>query len=66
MKCFSGAIQPDEDDYGYTSKEASAFYDNLVTKLMSAPEDPKFSKKLKTTVKNAEQMREAKVKIILY
>jgi hypothetical protein len=31
-------------------------------KLMNTPEDPKFTKKLKTTAKNADQMKETKVR----
>lgn len=61
-----GPIQPDEDDYGYTSKEASAYYNTLMDKLMNTPDDPKFTKKLKTTVKNADQMKEAKVRTIIF
>jgi hypothetical protein len=38
--------QPDEDDYGYVSQEASAFYNKLMEKYTSIPsEEPKFSKK---------------------
>jgi protein SPT2 len=39
-------VQPDEDDYGYVSQEASAFYNKLMEKYTSTPsEEPKFSKK---------------------
>lgn len=39
-------MQPDEDDYGYVSQEASAFYNKLIEKYTSIPsEEPKFSKK---------------------
>ena len=39
-------MQPDEDDYGYVSQEASAFYNKLMEKYTSTPsEEPKFSKK---------------------
>jgi hypothetical protein len=38
--------QPDEDDYGYVSQEASAFYNKLMEKYTSTPsEEPKTSKK---------------------
>jgi protein SPT2 len=38
--------QPDEDDYGYVSQEASAFYDKLMEKYTSTASDkPKSSKK---------------------
>ncbi|PNF27043.1 hypothetical protein B7P43_G10415 [Cryptotermes secundus] len=43
---LGGLAQPDEDDYGYVSQEASAFYDKLMEKYTSTPsEEPKFSKK---------------------
>jgi hypothetical protein len=43
---YTGLVQPDEDDYGYVSQEASAFYDKLMEKYTSTPtEEPKFSKK---------------------
>lgn len=42
----AGLAQPDEDDYGYVSQEASAFYEKLMEKYTSTPsEEPKFSKK---------------------
>lgn len=42
----TGLAQPDEDDYGYVSQEASAFYNKLMEKYTSIPsEEPKFSKK---------------------
>jgi protein SPT2 len=42
----TGLAQPDEDDYGYVSQEASAFYNKLMEKYTSTPsEEPKFSKK---------------------
>ncbi|KDR23790.1 protein SPT2 homolog [Zootermopsis nevadensis] len=43
---LGGLAQPDEDDYGYVSQEASAFYEKLMEKYTSTPsEEPKFSKK---------------------
>lgn len=43
---LGGLVQPDEDDYGYVSQEASAFYNKLMEKYSSMPsEEPKFSKK---------------------
>lgn len=41
---LQGPEQPDEDDYGYTSTEASTFYRNLMDKYKSIPEDKNFSK----------------------
>ncbi|XP_071452746.1 protein SPT2 homolog [Hetaerina americana] len=46
---MAGPSQPDEDDYGYVSQEASAFYNKLMDKYVSTPsEDPKFSRKSQT------------------
>ncbi|XP_055713446.1 protein SPT2 homolog [Phlebotomus papatasi] len=38
-----GPDQPDEDDYGYVSQEASAFYSKMMEKYKSQPEEDKFS-----------------------
>ncbi|CAD6208130.1 GSCOCG00010390001-RA-CDS [Cotesia congregata] len=49
----SGPSQPDEDDYGYVSQEASAFYDKLMNKYQSLPsEKPWFSDSGKKVVKD--------------
>lgn len=40
---LQGTEQPDEDDYGYTSHEASQFYKNLIDKYKKVPEEKKFS-----------------------
>ncbi|KAG4067337.1 hypothetical protein HA402_000328 [Bradysia odoriphaga] len=40
---LQGPEQPDEDDYGYTSQEASQFYKNLMDKYKKVPEEKKFS-----------------------
>lgn len=40
---LQGPEQPDEDDYGYTSQEASQFYRNLMDKYKKVPEEKKFS-----------------------
>lgn len=40
---LQGSEQPDEDDYGYTSQEASQFYKNLIDKYKKLPEEKKFS-----------------------
>uniref|UniRef100_A0A1Y1K910 SPT2 homolog N-terminal domain-containing protein n=1 Tax=Photinus pyralis TaxID=7054 RepID=A0A1Y1K910_PHOPY len=37
-----GPSQPDEDDYGYVSQEASAFYNKMMEKYNKMPDDPKF------------------------
>lgn len=53
-------MQPDEDDYGYVSQEASAFYNKLMDKYSNMPpEEPKFPLAKKATVKD---LNAAKVK----
>ncbi|GLH14107.1 Protein SPT2 homolog [Gryllus bimaculatus] len=45
---LNGPSQPDEDDYGYVSQEASAYYNKLMDKYNNAPaEEPLYSKKKK-------------------
>lgn len=39
----AGPEQPDEDDYGYVSQEASAYYNKLMEKYSQMPEEPKFN-----------------------
>lgn len=43
---ISGYTQPDEDDYGYVSKDAMDIYNKLVDKYVNTPSD---SKSVKTT-----------------
>ncbi|XP_076274360.1 protein SPT2 homolog [Rhynchophorus ferrugineus] len=40
---LAGPDQPDEDDYGYVSQEASAFYEKMMEKYSKMPEEPKFN-----------------------
>ncbi|XP_058789197.1 protein SPT2 homolog [Phymastichus coffea] len=50
---LAGPAQCDEDDYGYVSQEASAYYNKLMSKYNSLPpEKPLFSKDGKKTVKD--------------
>ncbi|KAG7210246.1 hypothetical protein KM043_011794 [Ampulex compressa] len=50
---IAGPSQPDEDDYGYVSQEASAFYNQLMNKYNNLPaEKPLFSSGGKRTVKD--------------
>ncbi|KAK2578942.1 hypothetical protein KPH14_011147 [Odynerus spinipes] len=50
---IAGPSQPDEDDYGYVSQEASAFYNQLMNKYSNLPpEKPLFSSSGKKTVKD--------------
>lgn len=53
---MQGPEQPDEDDYGYTSHEASALYKSLMDKYKTIPEDKKFSKSSLGGCKNADLM----------
>lgn len=39
----AGPEQPDEDDYGYVSQEASALYEKMMEKYSQMPEEPKFN-----------------------
>ncbi|GLV35488.1 uncharacterized protein CBL_01363 [Carabus blaptoides fortunei] len=41
---LAGPSQPDEDDYGYVSQEASAYYNKMMQKYNNMPEDSKFAK----------------------
>ncbi|KAK9876605.1 hypothetical protein WA026_013982 [Henosepilachna vigintioctopunctata] len=53
---LAGLAQPDEDDYGYVSQEASAFYNKMMEKYNKMPEDsPKIStekRKVSTNLNN--------------
>ncbi|XP_057340161.1 protein SPT2 homolog [Microplitis mediator] len=50
---MAGPSQPDEDDYGYVSQEASAFYDKLMNKYQSLPpEKPLFAESGKKIVRD--------------
>lgn len=45
---MAGPSQPDEDDYGYVSQEASAFYNQLMSKYNTSAQKPVFSSGKKT------------------
>ncbi|XP_066252421.1 protein SPT2 homolog [Euwallacea similis] len=52
---MAGPDQPDEDDYGYVSQEASALYEKMMQKYSQLPEEPKFKmfkKKVSTNLSN--------------
>ncbi|KAJ8878343.1 hypothetical protein PR048_018920 [Dryococelus australis] len=50
---LGGPSQPDEDDYGYVSQEASAYYNKLMDKYSTLPpEEPKFKSNMKHSVKD--------------
>ncbi|XP_043473740.1 protein SPT2 homolog [Leptopilina heterotoma] len=50
---MAGPSQPDEDDYGYVSQEASAFYNKLMNKYQSLPPEKSiFAAAGKKTVKD--------------
>lgn len=40
---LAGPIQPDEDDYGYVSQEAAAYYNKMMEKYSKMPDEPKFN-----------------------
>ncbi|CAG9761917.1 unnamed protein product [Ceutorhynchus assimilis] len=51
----AGLDQPDEDDYGYVSQEASALYEKMMEKYSQMPEEPKFNllkKKVSSNLNN--------------
>lgn len=57
---LAGPIQPDEDDYGYVSQEASAFYNKMMEKYSKMSEEPKFNlskKKIVSTDLNSTKER---------
>lgn len=39
---LAGPSQPDEDDYGYVSQEAAAYYNKMMEKYSKMPDEPKF------------------------
>lgn len=47
---LAGPSQPDEDDYGYVSQEAAAFYNKMMEKYSKMPDEPKFSLEKKKKV----------------
>lgn len=51
---LEGPEQPDEDDYGYTSNEASAMHKKWMEKFKSTPEEQMFSKTSMKGNKNAD------------
>lgn len=49
---LAGPLQPDEDDYGYVSQEASAFYTKMMEKYSKMPDEPKFNMEKKRVSTN--------------
>ncbi|CAG9854651.1 unnamed protein product [Phyllotreta striolata] len=52
---LAGPMQPDEDDYGYVSQEATQFYNQMMEKYNKMPNEPKFDmskKKVSTNLGN--------------
>lgn len=47
---LAGPSQPDEDDYGYVSQEASAYYNKIMEKYNNMPDEPKIFKDMKKKV----------------
>ncbi|XP_058128245.1 protein SPT2 homolog [Anopheles ziemanni] len=59
----AGPEQPDEDDYGYTSNVASQFYQQLMDKYKSNPEEQKFKEAERRTMSKEDLARtKARVK----
>lgn len=57
---LAGPSQPDEDDYGYVSQEAAAFYNKMMEKYSKMPDEPRFSleKKKKVTPTNLNGLKD--------
>lgn len=55
---LQGPDQPDEDDYGYVSQEASAFYSKIMQKYSTDPKTPEFLKKKSGRVLDRKSMQE--------
>lgn len=59
---LAGPSQPDEDDYGYVSQEAAAFYNKMMEKYSKMPDEPKFS--LEKKKKSSASLNQLKNKVI--
>lgn len=59
---LAGPSQPDEDDYGYVSQEAAAFYNKMMEKYSKMPDEPKFS--LEKKKKSSANLNQLKNKVI--
>ncbi|XP_013140707.1 PREDICTED: protein SPT2 homolog [Papilio polytes] len=53
-----GPEQPDQDDYGYVSQEATALYEKMMEKYSKIPDEPKFSTKMHSVSKDLNGTRE--------
>lgn len=53
-----GPDQPDEDDYGYTSQEASALYQKMMEKYSKAPVEEKFPSSGKSGARDLNKARD--------
>lgn len=56
---FLGSLQPDEDDYGYVSKDAEELYNRLIDKYKCGPCEN--SSKTKTSIKTVKDISTTKV-----
>lgn len=59
---LAGPSQPDEDDYGYVSQEAAAYYNKMMEKYSKLPDEPKFNfekKKVSTNLNSTKEMVKA-------
>ena len=62
---LAGPMQPDDDDYGYTSRESSAMYEKLLAKYNSVPEGEVFSKSIKKTAKDIDATKVSTIPFFL-
>ncbi|XP_068627696.1 protein SPT2 homolog [Battus philenor] len=53
-----GPDQPDQDDYGYVSQEATALYEKMMQKYSNLPDEPKFPSKTNSVSKDLNGTRE--------
>lgn len=59
-----GPLQPDEDDYGYVSKDAEELYNKLINKYNSIPSEESSIKK--TTCKSSQEISSTKVSLLMF
>ncbi|CAH2063127.1 unnamed protein product, partial [Iphiclides podalirius] len=53
-----GPDQPDQDDYGYVSQEATALYEKMMQKYSKIADEPKFPTKTNSVIKDLNGTRE--------
>lgn len=60
---LQGPAQPDEDDYGYVSQEASLYYNKIMEKYQNLPEEKKFSSSGHKQLLNKDQLMSTKNRV---